>query len=75
MIETLKILGGFAFGLWFQAKVLQTPTVKNYFKRFKQKKGSDNIMTINNEKSQSGVITAEMTRKEVIRAWKQLQGK
>lgn len=76
MIETLKILGGFALGLWFQAKVLQIPTVKNYIGKLKQKKGSDNIMTASVGETSSDVITINTSPKEaraIKKRWRQLR--
>ena len=73
MLETLKILSGFAGGLLFYRYLLDKATVKNYIKRLKQKKGADNVMTVSNGEKPTGVISGDMSRREVISIWKQLK--
>lgn len=76
ILGIVSIVSSFAAGLWFQAKVLSKPTVQNVFKRFKQKKGTDNIMSIFNGEIASDVITINTGRKEariIKRKWKQLK--
>ena len=73
MMDILKILGSFAFGLWFYAKILDKPEVQNVIARLKQKKGADNIMNVSQGEVPLGTITGDMTRREVIDVWKKLK--
>jgi hemoglobin-like flavoprotein len=79
-LEIIKCVGLFAAGCMFYAKVLDKPEVKNYFKKFKQKRtiGSDQV--INNEYTTDfdnpkaiGRINGDMTRREVLKVWKSLK--
>ncbi len=45
-LNMLSYLGVFALGLWFYSKVLDKPETVNKIKRLKQKKGYDNVMTV-----------------------------
>lgn len=76
ILELVGGVGMFALGSWFQAKVLSKPTVQNVFKRFKQKKGADNIMTISNAETSPDVITIDTSPKEtreIKKRWRQLK--
>ena len=73
MKETIKAIAFFALGLLFYSKLLDKPEVQNVIKRLKQKKGSDNIMSVLQSEKPLGTITGSMTRKQVISIWKELK--